>query len=585
MGVYGDAFAAMSLPVIWAYATLGVPAAGHSPANAVRLGAMFAAGGVLTLALTLILRPLTRLTPERRRTAECFKAVGDYLAGRNAGKTLFAETEVRQTIAGARRLAAQAQGGADASNRNHQRVVVLIEIAERLFSLAAALLEAGASPPAHAQEAFEALYRNLERRRADRPALRRLADALSEPAPGDPAAQDPAGLERRMARELIRALRIVARDDAPPPLSATGAQELDFAAFWSPLRANLDPNSIIARHALRYALALAAAVLVFRLFPAPFGYWTPLTVTVVLKPYAGMTLARAVQRVLGTVFGVLAGIALMAVLPMLALQFVAAMGLFFFMMLTLPFNYSLAIAFLSAGLIPFEHVLNPDLQASVGLDRLTATAIGAAIAIAAGHLLWPTFDRLSAPDRLREPRARSTNWRRPPSRSRRAAAARRRARPSAGPPACAHRTACVGYARPHRIRQRARRFRRDLAGLPRAATFFGHPRRADERRARSGAGACVAGSLPAAILPRARQARGRRAPERRTPLRHRPARPLGGGDVRAKDRTALVSELEMLSEGLRAFSAPARRQNLEAARLRLQTVVTNCFPVAIVTRA
>ncbi len=204
-----------------------------------------------------------------------------------------------------------------------------------------------------------------------------------------------------MAEELTRALRIAANESgAPLPFAAPTSERL-LAALWSPLLDNLNPNSTVARHALRYALALAAGVVVFWLFPKPFGCWTPLTVTAVLKPYAGMTLERAVQRTIGTVIGILAGLALMRLLPTIPLQFVATMALFSMMMAVLPFNYSLAIVFLSAGLIPFEHILNPSLHASVGFDRLVATAIGAAIALAAGHLLWPTFDRRGLPERFR----------------------------------------------------------------------------------------------------------------------------------------------------------------------------------------
>ena len=66
---------------------------------------------------------------------------------------------------------------------------------------------------------------------------------------------------------------------------------------------------------------------------------------------------------------------------------------FFAMMAVLPFNYGLAIVFLSAGLIPFEHVLTPDIRVAIGTDRLLATAIGATLALIGGHVLWPSFER------------------------------------------------------------------------------------------------------------------------------------------------------------------------------------------------
>ncbi len=67
--------------------------------------------------------------------------------GRIVDGPVSAETEVRSTIAGARRLASEARGGAEGANRRHQQTVVLIEIADRIFSLAGALREAGLTPP------------------------------------------------------------------------------------------------------------------------------------------------------------------------------------------------------------------------------------------------------------------------------------------------------------------------------------------------------------------------------------------------------------------------------------------------------
>ncbi len=82
--------------------------------------------------------------------------------GRIVDGPVSAETEVRSTIAGARRLASEARGGAEGANRRHQQTVVLIEIADRIFSLAGALREAGLNPPPLAGEALDALQRNLE---------------------------------------------------------------------------------------------------------------------------------------------------------------------------------------------------------------------------------------------------------------------------------------------------------------------------------------------------------------------------------------------------------------------------------------
>src|SRR6185295_11991245 len=92
--------------------------------------------------------------------------------------------------------------------------------------------------------------------------------------------------------------------------------------------------------------------------------------------------------------------ALIPLLPGVVAQMIAVTAAFFCLMLVLPFNYSLAIFFLSLGVVPFEHVIMPGLDLDVGLLRLVATAIGAALALVGGHLLWPSFERRELPDLL-----------------------------------------------------------------------------------------------------------------------------------------------------------------------------------------
>jgi uncharacterized membrane protein YccC len=235
-----------------------------------------------------------------------------------------------------------------------------------------------------------------------KPAARRLQAALADQAAaGETNSAGGIGIfQHRMVEELSHALSVVA-DDAMPVLPAVPTASTTYlSTALLPILANLDRSSVVARHALRFAVVTSAAVMVFWVFPKPFGYWVPLTATVVLKPFAGMTFARAVQRACGTVAGILVGLALMPLLPTVGLQFGAVMVLFFAMMLVLPFNYSLAIVFLSAGIIPFEHVLTPGIQEAIGTDRLIATAIGAALALVGGHVLWPTFERRGLPDLL-----------------------------------------------------------------------------------------------------------------------------------------------------------------------------------------
>jgi hypothetical protein len=64
--------------------------------------------------------------------------------------------------------------------------------------------------------------------------------------------------------------------------------------------------SPIGRHAVRLGLALSAATAIYRVLPVDRGYWIPLTVLFVMRPEAGRTRTRILQRFLGTVLGLLA---------------------------------------------------------------------------------------------------------------------------------------------------------------------------------------------------------------------------------------------------------------------------------------
>ncbi|HUA24226.1 MAG TPA: FUSC family protein [Steroidobacteraceae bacterium] len=402
MGAYGKAFATMSLPIAWAYVELGLPAAAHTLTSALLLGGLFGVGGLLMLALTMTLRINGTLAPVRAQTAICFREIARYLEADRREGAAQSEPRVRNAIAEARRLAAQARQVVVGASLTSQQSLVLIEIADRLYSVLGAMRETDQPLMPGCKTALLAIARTLEGR--GKPAeLRRLrGEVEGYMAVGAPSSESLAAtLGRHMLQELCRALRLAADDEPPALPAAPTAQRAGISAAIAPLRANLHRNSVVARHALRFAVVTSAAVVVFWVFPKPFGYWVPLTATVVLKPYAGMTLARAVQRAVGTVTGLVAGLVLMPFLPTAGLQFAAVVILFFAMMSVLPFNYGLAIMLLSAGLIPFEHVLTPGIGDAVGPDRLVATAIGATLALIGGHILWPTFESRGLPDLLR----------------------------------------------------------------------------------------------------------------------------------------------------------------------------------------
>ena len=63
VGVYGAGAAAMALPVTWVFLELGLTSPGRSPADALRLGALFAAGGAWAVVLAWATRAIRPVQP------------------------------------------------------------------------------------------------------------------------------------------------------------------------------------------------------------------------------------------------------------------------------------------------------------------------------------------------------------------------------------------------------------------------------------------------------------------------------------------------------------------------------------------
>lgn len=412
LGAYGNAGAAMGLPVAWAYLELGLTTPVHTTGHALALAALYAVGGVWAVILASLINVIGPYGPLRERTIECYATVATYLestlrAHRNPPTfdAISPETRVRQTIASARLVAARTRQGQQATSEVGQRLLALVELADQLFSLGAALGDSlTVAAPSHFDpvliEAVHAIAGTIAGR-TDTGATHRLVCRL-ERLCNQEADDDTSRLRARIARVLLTALHAAAGEASAAGGAVPDAWNL--RGPWrpvEPLRACLTLESVVLRHALRFGALTAAAVAVQRLWDPPFGYWIPLTVSVVLKPYAGTTFTRGAQRLTGTVAGVAVGLVVSAMISGWAAQAVAVTSAFFLSLAVLPINYAWAIFFLSAGVVPFEAMLTGSAESQIGLFRIVNTAVGGALAMVGGRLLWlssevGTLQRLTA---------------------------------------------------------------------------------------------------------------------------------------------------------------------------------------------
>lgn len=140
---------------------------------------------------------------------------------------------------------------------------------------------------------------------------------------------------------------------------------------------------------LRLVLCLGVAEAVSPLLGLDRPYWVALTVAVALKPDFGSVFARAIQRGLGTVVGVLIGSGLLVLLPFGAPILVAIAVFAAMLPITRQRNYGMFATFLTPVIVLLLDLVHRNDQQLV-LARLIDTLLGCAIVLVVGYLPWPS---------------------------------------------------------------------------------------------------------------------------------------------------------------------------------------------------
>ena len=155
---------------------------------------------------------------------------------------------------------------------------------------------------------------------------------------------------------------------------------------------HLPPRPVDARRAAVHAAALAAlcgtAAGLTAEFSLPHGYWIVLALVATLRPVVQESGRKAVQRVTGTLLGVLVPIPLIYFLPPAALAPVAAVGMLAFVSYLMAGEYVRQSIFMTLTIVI---VASGGIKANViaiGEIRLAWTLLGAAVAAATAAILW-----------------------------------------------------------------------------------------------------------------------------------------------------------------------------------------------------
>jgi len=175
--------------------------------------------------------------------------------------------------------------------------------------------------------------------------------------------------------------------------------KLQLAGTRSVLAANLRLEAAMFRHAVRLAVCIAVGEILARGLDWHRPYWVPMTIALVLKPDFTTTFSRGLQRLLGTLAGLIVATALFHFLnPPPGLQ-IAFIALFAFVLRAYgPANYGI-LAIAVTALVVFLFAVVGVSPSDVILSRGLNTLAGGVIALLA-YRLWPTWERTQVPEAL-----------------------------------------------------------------------------------------------------------------------------------------------------------------------------------------
>ena len=156
------------------------------------------------------------------------------------------------------------------------------------------------------------------------------------------------------------------------------------------IRTHLEPTSTVMQNSLRVALGLAIAVLLARMFGLSHAFWVVLGTLQVLRSTALGTGRTTVQALIGNVIGVLIGgvFALLAGNHPLVMWAALPIAIFVAAYAATAVGFAASQAAFTINLIVIFNLISPA-GWQVGLVRIEDLAIGAAISVVVGLLLWP----------------------------------------------------------------------------------------------------------------------------------------------------------------------------------------------------
>ncbi|MGX2956667.1 YccS family putative transporter [Ursidibacter arcticus] len=175
------------------------------------------------------------------------------------------------------------------------------------------------------------------------------------------------------------------------------------------IRSQCHFGSPLFRHAVRLSIVVFVCSLIVECFQVEQGYWILLTAILVCQPNYSATKTRLIQRVIGTILGVVVGLSFNYLSPTLEAQLgliVASSSLFFLFRTN---NYSFSTFFITIQVLISFDVVGFGADVAM-LPRIIDTLIGASLAWLAVSYLWPDWKYLNLQQSLKRSLKENANY-------------------------------------------------------------------------------------------------------------------------------------------------------------------------------
>ena len=363
---YGAAFSTGALYML-VLAIVHASTPGAMPAWAV--GACFAAGAALVTAMLAIDALADHDRPERILRANLIRALAGLARAQDRAAAETARRALTDQTKAAYDMLIEKRSHDAGRTRDMERSANMLSLAHQLTM------------------AIIGAHRDRKERQTAADMLDAVADAHEAKA-RQPALKGDGELAR-LCRQLSDTLwRTNTAEHGPGDVTRRHALRLSRAALQTGLRKLVVGREVIDA-ALRLALCIGIAEIAGRFISGDHAYWVPITVAIIMKPDFGSVFVRAVHRSIGTVIGVLIGMALIKLIPD-RLGLVAAIAVLAALQpLAALRSYAAKVVLLTPVVLLMIEIAVPAAPFHYGLQRLDDTLVGAAIVLVFGYLIWP----------------------------------------------------------------------------------------------------------------------------------------------------------------------------------------------------